>query len=414
MKNLIERTKCRICSSPILKFLNLGVQPLPNAFKSPGEYEYKFPLEVAYCPRCHLVQLIQVVSPKLLFSEYSFITSSSPGQKEHLRHLAININEEFNIENDLIIDIGGNDGTLSKYFNDLGNYSINVDPAGNLAKYSRRKGVRTIISLMNTEVANYILGEFGEAKAITSTNSFAHIDDLPGLTRNIKQLLKEEGVFILEVPHLLSLMKSNQFDTIYFEHLSYFSLKSLIYLFKEAGLDLFRVEKIPIHGGSIRAYIKKNRKPEDSVQTLLEEEEKYGLYKYDTYLEFEGKIRSIKEEFVEFLMELKKEDKLVCGYGAAAKGTVLLNYCGIDLSLIKCIYDNSPTKIGKLVPGVHIPVVSEELLYRDHPNYLVLLPWNWFDIIYLKEKKFVDYGGRWILVIPKLKIIPEVGVKWRI
>ena len=409
-------TACRVCGNKDLKLLlDLGKQPPANAFvtskqiRDLGEgYEKVFPLRVYFCPNCSLVQLLDIVNPDILFKDYAYFTGkSSQTMKQHFNELAMKLAAQYLEKGDLVIDIGGNDGTfLSCFTDDI--KTINVEPSKNVAMESVKKNITTITDFFNISTAHNILNEErgGKAKIITATNVFAHVDNLHEFMAGVKLLLKPEGVFIIEVPHLLHLILNNEFDTIYHEHLSYFSLSPLIKLGDIFNLPLFKVEKIPVHGGSIRCYFG-NYAKDKSILSVLNEEREGGLFDLKTYKEFAKKVEEIKNALYTLLVALKKENKRIVGYGAPAKGNTLLNYCGIGPELLDYITDTTPYKQGRYSPGMHIPVVSPDKFHEDPPDYALMLPWNFKEEILVKEKDFLMNGGKWIIPIPSVRVITK-------
>jgi len=398
---ITKNNTCRICDNkPVLVF-SLDKQPPANAFITEDEIdrEHFYPLDVYYCKKCSLVQLVDIVDPEELFINYAYMTSTSTTMVRHLDELANEINKEFDVQNVVVVDIGGNDGTLAHSFKKLGATAINVEPATNLAKLSSAKGIITINDFMNYNVAEHIVQEHGHAKVVTATNVFAHVNDLTQLVESIKHVLSSNGILVFEVPHLLNLIIHNEFDTIYHEHLSYFSVKPLQYLFDKFNMTLFRIKEVQVHGGSIRVFVSKStREIESSVNEIIKKEEANALYAINTFMQFGNKIQKIKGDLKDLLNYIKNNKLRIVGYGAAAKGNVLLNYCKIGTDVLDYIVDNTPFKQGKLSPGMHIPIVHPNVFKNDTPDYVLILPWNWADEIISKEK---EYKGMWIIPIPQ-------------
>lgn len=410
-------TACRVCRNKDLKlFLDLGKQPPANAFVTSEQigdlekgYEKVFPLRVYFCPNCGLVQLLDIVNPDILFKDYAYFTGkSSQTMKQHFKELAMKLAAQYLEKGDLVIDIGGNDGTFLSCFTD-NMKTINVEPSKNVAMESVKKNITTITDYFSISTAHNILNEEpgGKAKVITATNVFAHVDNLYEFMAGVKLLLEPKGVFVIEVPHLLHLILNNEFDTIYHEHLSYFSLSSLIKLGDIFNLPLFKVEKIPVHGGSIRCYFGNHTK-DKSILSVLNDEHEGGLFDLKTYKEFAKKVEEIKNALHMLLVTLKvKENKRIVGYGAPAKGNTLLNYCGIGSELLDYLTDTTPYKQGRYSPGMHIPVVSPDKFHEDSPDYALMLPWNFEEEILVKEKDFLMNGGKWIVPIPFVRVIKK-------
>jgi len=366
-----------------------------------------YPLDVYYCPKCGLVQLRDVVSPKILFKDYVYLTGMSQTMKQHFGQLAGEVVNNFNLsQDDLVIDIGSNDGTLLKGFKQLGIKTLGIEPATNIALVAEREGIETINDFFSLNVANNIIERKSHAKAIIGTNVFAHINDLDGILKAVNILLARDGIFVIEVPYLVDLLSKTEFDTIYHEHLSYFSLRPLVTLFKRFNMELFDVKRVPVHGGSIRCYVRRSpSKVENSVYKLLVLEEDLRLNVFNAYLEFSAKVKNIKLQLTSLLKKSKENGSRIVGYGAAAKGNVLLNYCKIRTDILDYIVDNTPFKQGLYTPGMHIPVVPPDRLLRDEPDFVLLLAWNYLDEILKKEQKYRELGGKFIVPIPEPKII---------
>lgn len=390
--------------------MELGPAPLANGFLKKEQLMSKepfYPLDVHYCPKCGLVQLRDVVSPGILFKDYVYLTGMSQTMKQHFCQLAVEVVNNFNLsQDDLVIDVGSNDGTLLKGFKQLGIKTLGIEPATNIALVSEREGIETVNDFFSIDVAKDIIERKSHAKAIIGTNVFAHINDLDGILEAVNILLARDGIFVIEVPYLVDLLSKTEFDTMYHEHLSYFSLRPLVTLFKRFNMELFDVKRVPVHGGSIRCYVRKSpSKVENSVYKLLALEEDLRLNLFNTYLEFSAKVKNIKLQLTSLLKELKGNGSRIVGYGAAAKGNVLLNYCKIRTDILDYIIDNTPFKQGLYTPGMHIPVVPPDRILKDAPDYVLLLAWNYLDEILKKEQKYRELGGKFIVPIPDPKIM---------
>jgi len=412
--NYIHRETCRICGSKQLyKFLELGPTPLANSFlredQLKGKEDY-YPLDMYFCRKCHLVQLSDIVNPEVMFKDYPYITGTSKPMQKHFFGLAKEVIHEFNIDkNDLIVDIGSNDGTLLQNFSNHGISTLGVEPASNISKLAEQKGISTINRFFNEECAKEIRNEFGPAKAITATNVFAHADDLNGILHGVDALLSDDGIFVVEVPYLLNLLINVEFDTVYHEHLSYFSLHPLIWLFHNYRMDIVNVKQIPVHGGSLRIFIKRAKSIISSSSNIfLQQEKNYNIDSLATYDNFSKNVKSVKYELVELLRKLKGKGKIISGYGATAKGNTLLNYCKIGPGILDYISDTTPFKQGRYTPGMHIPVVSENEFHANPPDYALLLAWNYAKDILIKEREYQSKGGRFIMPIPEPHIIWEL------
>jgi len=411
-ESFIHKTTCRICkSSDLVRILDLGEMPLANAFLKKEDLdkpETKFPLAVYFCKSCGLLQLLDVVNPEILFRHYYYLTSTSKPLADHFVELGKNLVDRFvESKNDLVLEIGGNDAVLLDSVKNRCQV-LNIEPARNIAKISREKGIDTIDEFFSLELAKRILKEYGFAKVITASNVIAHIDDLDDVFEGVKILIGTKGVFVFEVHwvgNLMGLVDIGGFDQIYHEHLSYFSLSALKKLVNQFGLEIFDVKLIPVHGQSLQVYISKNYEVSESVNKFLEKEKSLGLDKIETYVNFAEKVEKNKKELRNLLSKLKKENKKIVGYGAAAKGNTLLNYFQIDNKILDFIVDDSPLKQGLYTPGTHIPIFSPDRLKENRPDYLLLLAWNYAESILKKEQKLRNNGVKFIIPVPKVKIV---------
>ncbi len=404
-----EAIKCQICSGTgLYKFLSLGHQPPSDSFITPqqlNEPETYYPLDVYYCEKCHLVQLGYAVDPETLFREYLYETGTNNSLRVNFHALAKLLVERFRLTGkDLAVDIGSNDGTLLEGYRPFNVKVLGVEPS-TVAAIAAKKGIPTINSFFNEAAAAEIAKQYGKAKAITATNVFAHIKDIHQVVRGVKALLAKGGVFVTESHHLLSMITKMQYDSVYHEHLRYYSLKPLIYLFQQHGMEVLDAELITTHGGSIRVYAcsKGDYNVSKNVAEIIAEEEKAGLYKKETYDIYRKKISEAKSRLQEILREIRKKGQRIVGVGAPAKGSTLLNYCAITPDLVDYIVEKSALKTGRLTPGTHIPIVAEERMFRDQPEYALLLSWNIKDE--LKPKlRAAGFKGKFIVPCP----VPEV------
>lgn len=407
--NYIHRTSCRICHSrQLVKIIDLGKTPLANLFLKKKELLKPcsfFPLEVYFCKKCSLVQLCDIINPILLFKKYLYMTSASSPLAEHFRLLAGDIARRFiKNRNDLVVEIGSNDGSL------LGAIKkrcrkIGVDPAENIAQSTGGKGIETICKFFSNKVSEEIIKHSGHAKVVIANNVVAHIDDLHDLFLGARNLMTEDGVFILEVHWVGNLIGSGGFDQIYHEHLSYFSLHSLDNMVKLAGLKIIDVKLVPIHGQSIRVHIGKKGVRNRSLYRFLMMEKKLGLHKIETYRMFSKRIEDNKKKLVSMLLHFKKQNKKIIGYGAPAKGNTLLNYFKINNTIVDFITDTTPLKQGLYTPGTHIPIFPPEKIKKDRPDYALLLSWNYADTILKKEMGLRKDGVKFIIPVPDARIV---------
>lgn len=410
-KEVFKLEKCRACDGEdLFLFLQLGPTPVPNGFLR-AHHRHKaekfYPLDVCFCKSCGLVQLAHVVSPKVMFKNYVYIPSTSKIMRDHFSKLSKDAVKKIGVKkDDLVVDVGSNDGTLLKSFQILGLKTLGVDPAENLAKKANQEGVETIAKLFTNDLAKQIKRSRGKARIITATNVVAHIHDLHDFIEGAKTLLSDDGLLIVEFPYLVDLIDKVEFDTIYQEHLSYFSVTPLDKLLKSHGMSLVDIIRIPIHGGSIRVYISKEKKQaSNKVNKLLKLEEKKGLFKIETYLNFRRRVDKTRHELVQLLWGLKLKGKKIVGYGASAKGNIALNYCRIGPETLDYIVDSIPYKHGKFTPGMHIPIFSEQKLKEDRPDFALLLAWNFADEIIEKQSEYRKQGGKFILMLPEVRIV---------
>lgn len=407
----LERV-CRICGNEKLKkIVSLGRTPLANNLITKQEMSKgeSFPLEVVYCSECHLCQLSYVTPPEKMFKHYVYVSSTTDTFKKHFKELAEKITKEFGLgPGSLVVDIGSNDGILLKGFNEKGVRTMGVEPADNIAQIARENGIDTINDFFNERVVDDIRRVKGKADVVTANNVFAHVHDIKELTRNVKNLLKDDGVFCIEVQYFFDSIRHATFDNIYHEHLSYFTLLSLNEFFKRQNMEVFNVEHITTHGGSLRVYAQKKggKFPiNKAVEERLTEEKAAGLDKFETYERFAEVIYQIRDRLQHFVKKLKAEGKRIAGYGAPAKATTLLNFCGIDSSHLDYIVEDNPLKHGLIVPGVNIPIVAKEALDNFPPDYLAILAWNFAPEILKNNIQYQTKGTKFFVPIPTPTII---------
>lgn len=402
---------CRACDSKsITTFLELGPTPIPNGFIAKEDLakpEKFYPLDVCFCEECGMVQLSHVVDPQIMFGNYVYIPSTSKTMVKHFDKLAKEASKRVNLKpGDLVIDIGSNDGTLLKAFKKRGAAVLGIDPAANLATLANGQGILTINKFFTNKLAKLMRAQHGKAKIISATNVVAHVDDLHDFFEGVNTLLDKEGQLVMEFPYLPNLIKGREFDTIYQEHLSYLSVNPLLGLLKQHGLNLVSPKLSPVHGGSMRVYIIKGKVIADkSVQGFARKERLEGMLNEETYLNFQRAVAKIRGDLNEQLYRLRKLDMVIAGYGASAKGNVLLNYCRIGRETLPFIVDSIPYKQGKYTPGTHIPILPENQLLARQPDVTLLLAWNFADEIVEKQKKYLARGGRFVRPIPVLELI---------
>jgi len=386
------------------------MMPIPNGFlaiKDLRNKEEKYPLSVCVCEDCHLVQLTHVIPAKIMFKNYLYIPSTSLTMLKHFNDLVEDIRKKSKLSSeDLIVDIGSNDGTLLTFFKKEGMKVLGIDPSENLSLIAKLKGIENVNKFFTRKQASKIIKKYGRAKIITATNVMPHVHNLHNFFSGVSDLLTDDGIFIAEFPYVPDLFRKNEFDTIYHEHLSYFSLQPLKILLDRYHLRINELKKIPVHGGSLRLYIAKKSLLQGEKQTdaFLENEKKNNFGQLKTYKNFSRRVRKMRIALVTLLKELKRNGKKIVGYGASAKGNVLLNYCNLDTRTIEYIVDSISYKQGKFTPGTHVPIFSEERLQKDMPDYALLLSWNFADEILRKQVAYREKGGRFIITIPYLRI----------
>lgn len=406
----IHKTQCRICKgTDLVRFLSLGEHPPVDNFTDAAHIqdEKRYPLDVYFCGLCNLVQLLDVVTQEELFHQnYAYFSSASAPLVEHFKSYAEDLKKDFLQKNDLVVDIGSNDGILLQFLTD-GYRVLGIEPSANVADAARKKGVETVDGFFTVDMAKKLVGTHGKAKVVTANNVFAHIDDLDEIISAVKTLLTDDGVFVSESHYLLDLIEKREFDTVYHEHLCYFSVKPLLHLFERFGMEVFDVQRVDVHGGSIRVYARlKSDKPQNpSVAMMLKLEEDAGLHSLERFSGFQKEVDVIREKIVSLVRGFRKEGKTVTAYGAPAKGNTLLNFCGFTADDLKYVTDTTPQKIGLLTPGSHIPVVSPEILMTETPDYILLLAWNYREFILKKEKALRERGAKFIIPIPEVEIV---------
>lgn len=413
MKEIFKKTSCRVCKKNTLEqVLTLGPTPPANAFlteQQTNEGEKFYPLDVYFCTSCGFLQLGHVISPNILFENYVYVSSTSKVFINHFENFAKKVYSRLKLNsNSLVIDIGSNDGILLKPFKKLGTKVLGIEPADNIAKIARSEGINSISEFFSEKLARSVVKKYGKADLATATNVFAHIDDLDEVINGLKVLLKDDGVFIVEAPYLIDFLQKRYFDLVYHEHLSYWSVDALITLFKRFDMTVFYVEKVPVHGGTIRVFIKnKNgRFPIDnSVKKFLMQEAKMKLKNISTYRDFAKKVYENKVKLLLLLEKIKSQGRTIAGYGAPAKGNTLLNFFNIGTETLDFVIDDSQYKQGLYTPGKHIPVVPSKQLFEKKPDYVLILAWNFAESIMKMHEKFRKDGGRFIIPVPKPKII---------
>lgn len=411
MNQVLRRKTCRNCGgSDLQKVISLGSTPPANAFLKKEDLdkpEASFPLELYFCIDCAFCQLVDVVDPDVLYRNYVYVSSTSPSFIAHFQNLAKSVIARLNMaKNSLVVDIGSNDGILLRPFKEQGMKVVGVDPATKIAELATKNGIPTIPSYFDVEVARKIASQHGYAKLATATSVFTHVDDLDGLIKGVKEVLADDGVFVIESYYLGDLVEKNLFDTIYHEHLSYFCARTFIDLFRRRGMQVFHIEKNDTHGGSLRVFVQKDtgkRQLEPSVAQFLLDESRLNLDRSSTFIEYAKKIEANKQKLLEIIKDLKSKGKRIVGYGAAAKSNTLMNYFGITPAMLDYIVDDSPWKQGLYTPGTRIPVVGPDMLQKQPPDYTLLLAWNYACNIMDKYMSL----GKFIVPVPKPVVIND-------
>ncbi|MGA2410004.1 MAG: class I SAM-dependent methyltransferase, partial [Candidatus Binataceae bacterium] len=388
-------------------FLDLGRMPLANSYLKPervNDPEPAFRLALAYCPHCHLVQLTERVPPAQLFSEYTYFSSYSDSFAQHAREMAETLIGRFSLgPQSRILEIASNDGYLLRHFRERGFEVLGVEPARNIAAVAIERGIPTLECFFNSAAVPAILDRLGPADMIIGNNVLAHVPSINDFMSAAAAVMKPEGLAVFEFPYLGELLDRGEFDTIYHEHVFYYSLSAIAKLAAHAGMELFDAEFHEVHGGSLRIFLQRRgvRAPNASVARMLANEKARGLLSASHYESFGLTVDRIKVALLNLLRELKASGKRVAAYGAPAKGNTLANYCGIDGSLIEFTVDRSPHKQGLLLPGSHLPILAPEELLRRQPDYALILPWNIADEIVQQQHEYLKAGGQFIVPVPQ-------------
>ena len=404
---------CRFCSTPLeTTFLDLGTQPPSNSYLHAidlSRMEPFYPLHAYVCSDCHLVQLEQFQTPKEIFGDYAYFSSYSASWLNHAETYCDAMIDRFDLgaENQ-VVEIASNDGYLLQYFVKRDVPVLGVEPAANVAQVAENKGVPTRVAFFGRSTAEELVADGLSADLLVGNNVLAHVPDLNDFVAGLKILLKPGGVLTMEFPHLLQLMKGNQFDTIYHEHFSYFSLLSVERIFAAHGIALFDVEELPTHGGSLRIYgchAYSDRLLGQRVAALKSREIAAGLNTLSAYEGFVEQVKSVKRGLLSFLIKAKEDGKSIAAFGAAAKGNTLLNYCGIGTDMVDYVADSSPHKQGLCLPGSHIPIVDPDRIRQTQPDLLLILPWNLTKEIIAANDFIRAWGGKFVVPIPAVNVI---------
>lgn len=403
---------CQACGSPLSRTLvDLGMQPLANSYvpeDKAGAPEPRFPLHARVCDNCLLVQVDSVKRPDEIFVDYAYFSSFSDSWLAHCRDYVEEMTARFGLNvGSRVVEIASNDGYMLQYFVARGIPVLGIEPAANVAEVAIGRGVATEIAFFGVETAHRLAGAGWSADLLAAKNVLAHVPDIDDFVRGIAIMLKPDGVFTVEFPHLLNLIREVQFDTIYHEHFTYLSLLAVKRIFEERGLAIFDVEKQPTHGGSLRVFAARadaGRAVTANVDLVLREEVGFGLDRPSGYQGFEARVRAVREGLLDFLARVKAKGETIAAYGAAAKGNTLLNYCGLTAADIPLVVDRNPAKQGKLLPGSQIPVRPVEALAELRPDHVLILPWNLKDEILSTLPEVPGWGGDFVTAIPEVRI----------
>ena len=408
MQNL--HSACRSCGQiGLTPILSLGTTPLANRLLSADQLELdepKYPLDLVVCPSCALVQITETVPPEELFGEYAYFSSFSDSMLTHARTLAERVIRERKLTpRSLVIEIASNDGYLLQYYRQADVPVLGIEPAANIAEHARcDRGIPTLPRFFSRELALDIEGCGQPADVVHANNVLAHVADLNGFVAGLRTVLKPDGVAILEMPYVRDLVERVEFDTIYHEHLCYFSLTSLEPLFAQHGLVVTDVERLSVHGGSLRLFVARQGRRGASVQNLLTEEAALGLNRADYYRDFGRQVEKLRGDLVALLDKLKGQGCRIVAYGASAKGSTLMNYCGIGPDTIDYVVDRSTVKQGRYTPGTHLAIHSPDKLAEARPDYALLLSWNLADEILSQQRRYRQSGGQFIIPIPQVRV----------
>lgn len=408
-----KNTHCRYCRSPRLQqFISLGDQPPSNDFLRPDQIasERRYPLDVYLCEDCALAQLIDVVSGDSIFDDYAYLSSSSKALCQHYVTMAASLTTRYGLKaGDVVVDIGCNDGVLLKGYAPAGLVRVGIEPS-KVADYAEQTGFEVVREFFGVQAARKIVAAHGPAAVVTATNVFAHVDDIHSFVAGIAPLLREDGVFVIESPYLVDMIEQCLFDTIYHEHLCYYSLTPMVPFFRQHGLEVVDVGRVNFgaSGPAFRTVVAKRgspHQPSPAVTQMLADEEAWGIRRLDRYAGFAQAAAGVKNQVLGMLRDLKARGATIGGFGAPAKGNTMLNYLGVTRDLVECVAENNPLKQGKVTPGTHLPIVSDEEFLRRMPDYALLLTWNYADF-FLKHSEYIRRGGKFIVPLPKPRMAP--------
>jgi SAM-dependent methyltransferase len=404
---------CRSCGHAELQpILSLGKTPLANALLTEAQLdqpEDTYPLDLVFCSHCTLAQITETVPPEKLFSEYLYLSSFSETLLKHAEALATHLTETRRLnENSLVVEVASNDGYLLQYYQRAGVPVLGIEPARNIAEIAAERGISVVNDFFSASLAKELASADRRADVIHAHNVLAHVADLNDVVAGFATLLKPDGVAVVEVPYVKDLIEQCEFDTIYHEHLCYFSLTALNHLFQRHKLTITDVEHHDLHGGTLRIYASHTihtADPRSSLSTILNQEARSGLGQLDFYRDFGARVESLRRDLVALLSQLKTEGKLIAAYGASAKGSTLLNYFQLGPDVLEFVVDRSTVKQGYYTPGTHLPIYAPEKLLADMPDYVLLLTWNFASEILAQQSEYRRRGGRFVVPIPSVKVI---------
>jgi SAM-dependent methyltransferase len=412
-KPAADAKACRFCGASLQRtFVDLGMSPLCETYPAAADFnrgERYYPLHVYVCDRCFLVQLEEYESPEAIFSDYAYFSSYSDSWLKHAENYCTKMKSRFGLnDQSFVVEVASNDGYLLQYFVQQNVPVLGIEPAGNVAEVAVTKGVPTLVQFFGTDLAKKLAADGRCADLVLGNNVLAQVPDLNDFVEGLKVLLKPDGVLTLEFPHLLKLMELNEFDTIYHEHFSYFSMLTIMRIMDAHGMRVFDVDELKSHGGSLRVYAcrkeSRNHATGANVAKVLADEERAGLGSVDGYDNYARQVRETKLALLEFLLDAAKRNKKVAGYGAPGKSATLLHYCGITRDLIAYTVDRSPYKQGRFLPGTHIPIYHPDRIRETKPDYVVILPWNLKDEIKQQLQYIREWGGQFVVPIPKVSV----------
>lgn len=410
--SVFRRKSCRLCGGHGLDLvLRLAPTPVADAYVSADrldEVQETYPLDLVLCNGCSGVQLLDVVDPGVLYGDYLYVTSSSPGLDKHFQQYAADVLHRVNPSKEaLVIDVGSNDGTLLRFFQKEGMRVLGIDPAGDIARKATESGTETLQAFFTPDVARRIKNERGRATIITANNVIANIDDLAQLAEAVRELLAPDGVFIFETGYLVDLIRETVFDNIYHEHLCYHSVKPLELFFRRNGMELIHASRVPTKGGSLRGTVQLAGGPRTvslSVAELIALEVSLGLDRAETFKAFAAKLDSVKTELLKFLREVKTQGRTIAGYGASHSVTTIIYHFGLG-DILSFLVDDNPRKRNLYSPGHHIPVLSPQALYERKPDYVLTLAWRFSEAVMKKHEAYLDQGGHFIVPLPEIRVI---------